>query len=154
MSFAEDVQKFAEKTGQNASETAVATLQQLNRLVVKRTPVDTGQARGGWIASVGSVSLSASGKKDKTGESTIQKANSQAENAPGSVYYLINNVNHIAVLEYGGYPTPVKRGSWDKKSKSYKIKSTNGYSQQAPSGILRVSLMEIGDYMQSVINGL
>lgn len=119
MSFADDIKKFAKKTGNNASEQAVATLMKLNELVVKRTPVDTGRARGGWTASLGAISLNL-GTVDKNGTKTISKCNAVAQKAPSNIYYLSNNVSYIGFLELGS-------------------------SKQAPSGMLRKSIKEIGD---------
>lgn len=119
MSFAVDIKAFAKKTGQNAEEQAAATLFKLNSLVVNRTPVDTGRARGGWVASVGSPSQS-KGRASKSGSSAINRANAQAEKAvkEKDIYYLVNNVQYIAILEYGS-------------------------SAQAPSGMVRISMQEI-----------
>lgn len=119
MGFTADIKAFAKKTGQKADEQAIATLFKLNSLVVDRTPVDTGRARGGWIASVGSPSRS-KGRASKKGQGVIRNANTQAEKAVKNkdIYYLTNNVQYIAVLEYGS-------------------------SAQAPNGMIRVSMQEI-----------
>lgn len=119
MSFTADIKAFAKKTGQNAEEQAAATLFKLNSLVVNRTPVDTGRARGGWVASVGSPSQG-KGRADKGGQGTIRSANNQADKAIKNkdIYYLANNVKHIVKLEYGS-------------------------SDQAPNGMVRVSMQEI-----------
>lgn len=119
MSFAADIKAFAKKTGQRADEQAVATLFKLNSLIVNRTPVDTGRARGGWVASVGSPSQS-KGQADKSGQGAIRKANAQSEKAVKNrdIYYLANNVRYIVKLEYGS-------------------------SDQAPNGMVRISMQEI-----------
>jgi hypothetical protein len=49
----------------------------------------------------------------------------------GKVTYLTNNLPYIQQLEYGGYPDPVKRGSWIKRSRHsgpahYEILSEGG----------------------------
>ena len=45
--------------------------------------------------------------------------------------YISNNLPYIATLEYGGYPNPPKSGSG---------KTVNGFSKQAPKGMVGVTL--------------
>ena len=55
--------------------------------------------------------------------------------------FFTNNLPYIETLEYGGYPNPVKKGTWVKKSKSYEVRSTGGFSKQvAPDGWVRKTL--------------
>jgi len=126
MSFADDIKKFAEKTGNNMEDTVVTTIFQLNELVVKRTPVDTGRARGGWVASVGNPS-SSKGSQDTSGSATISKANRKAAGSVGNIYYLANNVEYIMLLEYGR-------------------------SGQAPQGMARISAQEIKQNMRNYVS--
>lgn len=147
MSFAKDLKAFAKKTGNRLDETAVATIFRLNELVVTRTPVRTGRARGSWIPSIGSVDVTAKGGTDKGGSATISRANSVATKALGNVYVLANNLDYIGVLEYGGYPDPPENGSWDKKSGKWVMLSEGGYSRQAPHGMLRISVQELKQFI-------
>lgn len=147
MSFSKDLESFAKKTGNRLDETAVATIFKLNELVVTRTPVRNGRARGGWIPSIGSVNITAKGGIDKDGATTISRANSLAAKALGNVYVLANNLDYIGVLEYGGYPDPPKKGSWDKKSGKWVRLSEGGYSRQAPHGMVRISVQELKQFI-------
>ncbi len=141
MSFYEDIRKWSEKTKKDQDKIVVAAIFQLNESVIFRTPVATGQARGGWVASIGSVGFSG-GTFDKSGRGTYSKTNTIASKAPGNVYYLTNNVFHIRMLEYGGYPkTPIK-GTWNKSKQKYEILSSGGFSRQAPQGMVRVSIID------------
>ena len=51
------------------------------------------------------------------------------------------------VIENGGYPTPVKRGSYVRQGRpgapGYFILSAGGFSRQAPRGVYRVSVAEV-----------
>lgn len=55
--------------------------------------------------------------------------------------YLFNNSKYARVVEFGGYPTPVKKGTYNKRTKSYEIRSARGYSKQAPVGMLRINII-------------
>ena len=52
-----------------------------------------------------------------------------------TVFYLTNASPSIQAIEYGLYPTPVQKGSWNSQTKSHEIRSAGGYSLQAPLGI-------------------
>lgn len=142
MSFANDLEKFAKKTNLNLDAVVVNTFFKLNSLVIKRTPVDEGYARGGWIASLNFPSSSPN-VSDKTGSDTLNKANKVTENMVGKVWYLVNSVIYIRVLEYGGYPNPPLLGTWNPKTKEYEIRSIGGFSKLAPAGMVRISIIEI-----------
>lgn len=79
--------------------TALATSQ----AAVHGTPVDKGQARGGWLMSHGSPSGQVDEKRsDKKGDRTLARINSVIGNYKiGEEMYLENNVNHIGYLDDG-----------------------------------------------------
>lgn len=104
--------------------------------IIRMTPVDTGRARNNWQIGM-SLNTSVLGAGNK-GLSYVQRE--IPDRLPGRKVYLFNNLPYIGTLEYGGYPTPVRRGSWDRRTQSYVIKSINGYSKQAPNGMVRVAL--------------
>lgn len=101
--------------------------------IVEMTPADTGRARQGWFLTVNNPTSSINGG----GVSQLTK---MPKNVLGKKIYFTNNASYINVLEYGGFPSPVKKGSYDKISKSYIKLSANGFSKQAPNGFVRVNL--------------
>lgn len=93
-------------------------LQGLRGLVLK-TPVDTGRARGNWQASSGAPATGEITRTDKAGGSVISAEQASILTAePYSVIYLTNNVPYILKLE-------------------------DGSSQQAPQGMVAVTLAEL-----------
>ena len=64
--------------------------------------------------------------------------------------YFTNNLPNIVPLEYGGYPQPVKLGSWDKKKKAYVKKSDGGFSKQAPGGWVRATLIAMRNKIKTL----
>lgn len=88
--------------------------------VITATPVDTGAARGNWIASKTPIKTYDENDTDKTGQGTINRTFVFfAQNAKlGSVIYLQNNLPYIERLE-------------------------NGWSDQAPLGMVSTTLNAI-----------
>lgn len=132
MPFAQQVALFAEKTGASMDETGRAIALELFSSVVKSTPVDTGRARGNWQASIGSA-IETQSFRDEAG--AIAQINSQvAQFGMGSVIFLSNNLPYAAVLEFGLYGTG--SGATSKTTR-------DGYSVQAPYGMVRVNVKRI-----------
>lgn len=51
--------------------------------------------------------------------------------------YIQNNLPYASVIEFGGYPNPVKRGTRVKRNGKwvYEIRSSGGFSIKAPTGV-------------------
>ena len=119
--------------------------------VVLLTPVDTGRARSSWNVSRGEPdgSVRSGGGRDSKGR--YQKGGSRAPTAATAsgvmrslgVYetvWIASGLPYIKVLEYGGYPQSPVRGSWDRRTRSWVVKSAGGYSKQAPRGMVRITV--------------
>ena len=109
--------------------------------IVKKTPVDTGRARGNWNISVG---------HDVTTESTDTKPQyKNVDDVPevkgDETIFISNNLPYITKLEYGGYPNPPKGG---------KGKTINGYSKQAPEGMVGVTLANNKNIFDSAVRAV
>lgn len=114
------------------------------RRVVLRTPVDFGQARGGWVAGLGAPS-SSSGTGDPSGGSAIAAGTAIIATAPDfGVIHVSNNVPHSAILDQGGFvpadPGPSKDPRPGRKGR---VLVSGGYSVQAPAGMVDVTLGEL-----------
>ena len=112
--------------------------------IIKETPVDEGRARNNWFLTTGSPSSSTTTLTGDGQEITLPK------NVLGKKIYFTNNLPYIGTLEYGEYPDPVKKGSYNKRSKSFEILSIGGFSKQAPKGWVRATLIK----MQNKIRAL
>jgi len=98
--------------------------------VVARTPVgETGRLRGNWNISLGSPDYSVS----DVGGSGPDLQGVLFNMPAGSVVWLSNALPYAAVVEYGWFPNPPKHGTG---------KTRNGYSTQAPGGMVRISVRE------------
>ena len=131
MSFASDIAKFAQKTGQKLDRAIVSACYQVSEAIVMGTPVDQGTAKGNWIPTVNNPSSEILDVQDKTGKVTMAKVGAVTMNAPGNVFYLVNNLKYIRKLEYGLYGTG--------PGATYKTAGT-GYSIQAPQGMVRLNV--------------
>lgn len=109
--------------------------------IVKKTPVDTGRARGNWNISVG--------KDDTTTKKDTEPQYRNIESVPkvenDETIYISNNLPYITKLEYGGYPNPPKKGNG---------KTVNGYSKQAPEGMVGVTLANNQNIFDSAVRAV
>ena len=108
--------------------------------IVKGTPVDEGRARNNWFLSMGAASNKSTTSKSK-GLGAIRQLRNMPKLVLNKKIFYTNNLPYIETLEYGGYPSPVKKGSYDKKKKSYDVRSSGGFSKQAPGGWVRATLI-------------
>ncbi len=104
--------------------------------VIKETPVDTGRARGNWFITHGSASNKSGGVR--LPENPIIKMRS-FDLIKRRKWFLNNNLLDIYALEYGDYPNPPKQGTYV-KGKGYEQRSQNGFSRQAPNGMVRKNI--------------
>lgn len=134
------------------------------RRVLQKTPVNKGFLRAAWTVSIGSPDRSNSGgnagsAKTGQGVSSGEKAHfdgvlASLANLEGlTTIYITNAMPYVLVVEFGGYPNPPKRGSWVslRKGKTgrkirgtgqWVIKSSGGFSRQAPRGMAAISIEE------------
>jgi hypothetical protein len=66
----------------------------------------------------------------------------------GVPLYMFNNLPYAPVVEYGGYPFPVKKGTYNKATGMYEIRSNNGYSKQAPAGMMAINAAQFGAHFK------
>ena len=74
--FSTDIGRFAAKAQRVADRVVRASQLEISNRIQRRTPVDTGRARGSWQAS-----------------------------QTGATYLFVSNIPYIRKLEYGGYTT-------------------------------------------------
>jgi len=98
-------------------------LEAANR-IIKRTPVDTGRARGNWNLSIDSIDASTTEDTDKKGSQTIMRARANVASAGiEDTVFIANGLPYIKTLENGRHDN---KGSW-----------------QAPAGMVRLVAAEL-----------
>lgn len=118
MNFADSLDGYVKRTKLAVDDAVVAINSELTSNVIMKTPVKSGRARANWTATIGDEASGTTDNVDKGGQTTIAKGMGIANKSSGKVFYLTNNLAYINRLEYG-------------------------YSGQAPSGMVRITLEEI-----------
>lgn len=101
MTFPKDIEKWIRKTKASEDKVIQKVCLEISSSIILRTPVDTGRARGNWEASIGTPSSKTTESLSKSGQSAIRKASALSKDAPGSKFFLVNNLPYIKKLEEG-----------------------------------------------------
>lgn len=117
-SFGLQISKWADKARGNADIVTRRVVAEMVSRVVLRTPVDTGRARANWQTTVGVPASATLEEVDKTGSGAISRGIAVAGRFPmGATVWISNGLPYASRLEYG-------------------------WSQQAPAGMVRVTVAE------------
>jgi len=130
MNFSLELKEFSDKTGRNINDVQKAVALDLFGKVIKSTPVGNpslwkskppkgytgGRLRGNWQASIDKPATGILSKEDKNGNATIGKMSAIVEShKDDGILWLTNNLPYAMRVEYG-------------------------WSTQAPSGMVRVTI--------------
>lgn len=151
MSFTLDVKAFCEKAKKNPEIVMRAVSIKLFSAIIKGSPVDTGRFRMNWQASGAQPAISSVIGEDKDGS----KADGDMKTFVSSTdawqeLTLTNNLVYAPVIEFGGYSTgfhgPAKPKNLGSSTffgpiRQYQYQSVNGYSKQAPQGVVRINVI-------------
>ena len=131
-----DLRDYARRKNVEIRDVRKAYAFALYSSIVRKTPVDTGRARGNWQVTAGSPAGGEVEDRMKTprGMDSVPDVNGDES------IFITNNLPYITALEYGGYSDPVEKGTYNKRTKSYEVRSDGGYSKQAPHGMVGVTL--------------
>lgn len=126
MTFSADISKFVKKSNGNTEIVVRRIGLELFNKVVMKSPVDTGRFRGNWYLSVNAPY-----------KQTFQRFDMNAlGSSPGDNFYneAQSNVNRWKLADNSIYIT---------NNLPYAERLEFGYSDQAPQGMARLSVMEI-----------
>lgn len=133
-SFSADLKKFAEATKRNLNDTFRATCLELGTRIVQRSPVKTGRFRGNWQIAAGGPDPRIDEPFDKqplgsppSGASFGRWQGELQAATIGSTVFITNSLPYARKLEY------------------------EGWSQQAPSGMVRVTIAEYEQIIRAAI---
>jgi hypothetical protein len=128
--FAADIARFATKVGISLDAAHSKICLDLFRSLVMKSPVDTGRFRGNWQIGVGAVNLDMSSEVDKAGGRVLANGTMTLLSVKaGGIIYLTNSLPYAIRLEYGS-------------------------SQQAPQGMVRITMVEHRSNLTSILAGL
>ena len=146
------VEKLVAKAKLDIATVVRAATWEVFSRVVLRSPVDTGRFRANWNISYGQPDITTSDNTDAAGSSKSAEIQRAILSLPvGGTMYLCNSLPYATVLEYGGYPNPPIAGSRKKGETELTIHVVNGFSMQAPSGMVRVSAQEFADAVRRAV---
>ena len=122
--FADDVQAFVHQAERNMDLVVRKIALEMFTKVVLRSPVDKGRFRANWQVAIGTVPSGKLEIDDPTGVATISKIEAAALSLKaGDTIVLVNNLPYGPRLE-------------------------NGHSQQAPAGMVGLTVQEFGDVVR------
>lgn len=136
MGFAANLNKLCERAGDKAALVVRRAALELQSGMIERTPVDTGRAKGSWQVGIGMVNTATTTRTDTTplGEKDDAGAALAAEVVlntwkPGQKIFLTLSLPYAKRLE-------------------------NGWSKQAPSGMVRLTVQAYSDAVKKAVESI
>ncbi|WP_353631075.1 HK97 gp10 family phage protein [Achromobacter xylosoxidans] len=123
MSFAADIAKFVERAKGNIDAATRQATVLLAQGVILKSPVDTGRFRANWQFSAASIQRATTTALDRGGQVTMNRLVAEIQQTgAGGVTYLSNSLPYAVRLE-------------------------NGWSKQAPQGMVKLTVQEFQHYV-------
>lgn len=148
--FANDIRAFAEATKRTIYGTLQAASVELATRFVMRSPVDTGKFRGNWRVSLGAIDTRTDAPEDKAplGAPPSERLYGEWQDelqavTHRSIIYVTNSLPYARVIEYGEYGNPPGTANGPK--------TVNGFSTQAPAGVVRVTVAEYQQIIRTAV---
>ena len=137
--FLKALQKMADAKKQDFQTAALEAAQDLHFKIVGDTPIDSGQAASNWILSVNSSDDTV---RDDTSYRNLKEASATVKDAIASgaevkSIHITNSLPYIRHLEYGLYKQREDAPKQGSNVTNNGYRTLNGYSTQAPNGMLR-----------------
>ena len=102
-SFALDISRFAKKFGVQANDAARKLILDIQRDVMKATPVDTGLLRSSWFVGIGAEPPDLPTTPDEGAAAIASAADRLATFKFGQTIYLTNNQVYAYPIEFLGH---------------------------------------------------
>lgn len=126
MSFADEIARFAAKTRLSMDTIVRKVVLDVGTSLIDKSPVDTGRFRGNWFLGINAVNETTT---EET-ESSQSRINVGVEALKaGGVVYITNSLPYAIPLEYG-------------------------HSDQAPNGMVRLTVVEYQQYITNAVRSL
>ena len=124
MSFDDSLAKYCAKAGDKVELVVRKTAIQLQASMIEKSPVDTGRFKSNWQCGLGNANAdtSAAANSDALGRTTTVIAGYK----PGQTIWLTNHLPYAKRLE-------------------------NGWSKQAPAGMVRLTLQDFHEAVKRAI---
>jgi hypothetical protein len=156
--FITDIAKFKIKSENTIDDTRKFLAFELFSRVVDRTPVGflyeptSGNTKFNWTCTINTLPTSILKGVDKKGNVTKARMEKVLDRVKSDdIIFFSNSVSHIFQIEDGLYPKSPSVGSWNKQTKSYEIRSSGGFSKQAPAGMVKLTLLAFSSVSKNAI---
>lgn len=139
------VQKAVDNLVAEQNEKVKAVYIQGLSAVITMTPVsfkDGGRLRNNWFLTVNAPSNSTRNGNPR-GNASYSSLGKMPDYVLDKTIYFTNNMDYANVVEFGGYPKNPKYGTWT--GSGFQKLSQNGYSKQAPAGMVRINLKKMAN---------
>lgn len=128
--FRKEFGRLIAKQKANAEQVVRKSALQIASGIIQMSPVDTGRFRGNWNVEMGRIDVSTGGDFDKTGDAATAKAQAKlGEWKVGETIYITNSLPYAQRLE-------------------------EGYSQQAPIGMVKVTVAQFQSLVRAELRKL
>lgn len=126
-SFTAQLQQFADETMERADSIFRDVVMSMAGVIVRLSPVDTGNFKGAWRLSIDGYDTSVPETPDKQGGEVLARMLAEVGNLTfGQAAFLQNNLPYAVPLEFG-------------------------HSAQAPTGIVRIAQAQFQQLVQQAI---
>lgn len=117
------------------------------KAIITATPVhfdQGGQLRNSWYLTENTpTNENGRNAQGNSANGSYQSVDKMPNFVLGKKLFFTNPMPYANTIEYGLYPNPVQKGTWT--GNAYQKLSVNGYSKQAPSGIVRNQLIKMAN---------
>lgn len=127
--------------------------------VIEDTPVGInpetiGALKGSWIVTKNSPSSVKRDVRMPNRKRNSIKTQISSRIVSGKIdMYLTSSLPYANVVEFGGYPSPVKKGT-RKPEGGFEIRSSGGFSKQAPAGMVRKNALRFNTLVEKAARAL
>lgn len=128
--FKRDLDRILAKTSEKAEAVIQRVALDLFSSMVERSPVDTGRFRGNWQVGIGAINDNTTSAEDKSGASSTARGQRVIQSFKvGGTVFLTNSLPYARRLEFG-------------------------YSNQAPQGMVRLTVTEYQNFVRKAAAAL
>ena len=152
------LERFDQKNISSADKVMRETVKNMFGSIIEDTPVGDfdpkhgGTLKGAWQLTVGSPASGRINRLMPTRTRRNLRVPRIVTKTGTNRVFLTNNEAYINVVEYGGYTKSPKRGTLDKRTGRYQIRSKGGYSKQAPKGMVRRNMNKARRFLEEAAN--
>lgn len=126
--FKRNFAKLMQRAGKKSEMVVRASALAVGASLIQRTPVDTGRAKANWVPGIGQVNTTTTGEINA--DAALANINQALQNwKPGLTIWLCNSLPYIKRLE-------------------------DGWSKQAPAGMVRLTVVEWKDSVRRAAEGI